>query len=53
MKPTIFITRKLPDEAIESIKNQYQVKMWDSEDVPFPQEPHKGLVHQSLDLFLR
>lgn len=38
MKPTIFITRKLPDEAIESIKNQYQVKMWDSEDVPVPRE---------------
>jgi glyoxylate reductase len=38
MKPTIFITRKLPDEAIESIKNQYQLKMWDSEDVPVPRE---------------
>jgi glyoxylate reductase len=38
MKPTIFITRKLPDEAIESIKSQYQVKMWDSEDVPVPRE---------------
>lgn len=38
MKPTIFITRKLPDEAIESIQGQYQVKMWDSEDVPVPRE---------------
>lgn len=38
MKPTIFITRKLPHEAIESIKSQYQVKMWDSEDVPVPRE---------------
>lgn len=38
MKPTIFITRKLPDEAIASIQGQYQVKMWDSEDVPVPRE---------------
>jgi glyoxylate reductase len=38
MKPTIFITRKLPDEAIESIQGQYQVKMWDSEDVPVSRE---------------
>ena len=38
MKPTIFITRKLPDEEIASIQGQYQVKMWDSEDVPVPRE---------------
>jgi glyoxylate reductase len=38
MKPTIFITRKLPEAAIEAIKDQYDVKMWDSEDVPVPRE---------------
>jgi glyoxylate reductase len=38
MKPTIFITRKLPDEAIEFIQGQYQVKMWDYEDAPVPRE---------------
>lgn len=38
MKPTIFITRKLPEATIESIQGQYQVKMWDSEDIPVPRE---------------
>ena len=32
MKPTIFITRKLPDTVIEPIQEQYQVKMWDYEE---------------------
>jgi glyoxylate reductase len=38
MKPTIFITRKLPEAVIETIQEQYQVKMWNYEDVPVPRE---------------
>ena len=38
MKPTIFITRKLPEAVIEVIQEQYQVKMWDYEDVQVPRE---------------
>ncbi len=38
MKPTIFITRKLPEAAIETIQDQYEVKMWNYEDVPVPRE---------------
>lgn len=36
MKPYIFITRKLPDEAVELLRNKYEVKMWDKEDVAVP-----------------
>lgn len=38
MKPTLFITRKLPVEAIQTIQEKYEVKMWDREDVPVPRE---------------
>jgi glyoxylate reductase len=38
MKPTIFITRKLPEAAIDTIQGNYEVKMWNYEDVPVPRE---------------
>ncbi|MCG7343594.1 D-glycerate dehydrogenase [Sporosarcina sp. ACRSL] len=33
MKPTVFITRKLPDEIVAPLKEKFIVRMWDSEDV--------------------
>lgn len=36
MKPTIFITRKLPDELVAPLKEKFTVRMWDSEDVAVP-----------------
>lgn len=38
MKPTIFITRKLPDELVAPLKEKFTVRMWDSEDVAVPAE---------------
>ena len=38
MKPYVFITRKLPDEAIEMLAEKYEVHMWDKEDIPVPYE---------------
>ncbi|RHW42645.1 D-glycerate dehydrogenase [Neobacillus notoginsengisoli] len=38
MKPYIFITRKLPEEAIEVLKEKYEVAMWDKEDIPVSKE---------------
>lgn len=38
MKPYIFITRKLPEEVIETIQENYEVKMWDYDDVPVPRD---------------
>ena len=34
MKPSIYITRKLPDSIIEPIQEEFEVEMWDDEDVP-------------------
>jgi glyoxylate reductase len=38
MKPSIFITRKLPDTVIEPLNNEFEVEMWDEEDVPVPRD---------------
>ncbi|KON86472.1 2-ketogluconate reductase [Sporosarcina globispora] len=36
MKPYVFISRKLPEDAIAMLKEKYTVEMWDKEDVPVP-----------------
>jgi glyoxylate reductase len=38
MKPYIFITRKLPNTAVEMIQSDYEVSMWEHEDIPVPRE---------------
>ncbi|MED1603311.1 D-glycerate dehydrogenase [Alkalihalophilus marmarensis] len=38
MKPKVYITRKLPSEAVEKIKQSCEVRMWDKEDVPVPRD---------------
>ncbi|MDF2962099.1 MAG: ghrB 1 [Paenibacillus sp.] len=34
----IYITRKLPDEALQVIKKHCEVSIWDEEDIPVPRE---------------
>lgn len=36
MKPTVFITRKIPENAVQLLKEHAEVEMWDKEDVPVP-----------------
>jgi glyoxylate reductase len=38
MKPSIFITRKLPNTVIEPLNDEFEVEMWDKEDVPIPRD---------------
>ncbi len=38
MKPYVFITRKLPEETIVELTEQFEVKMWEHEDIPAPRE---------------
>lgn len=38
MKPIIFITQKLPDEAVASLHESYEVRMWHDEKSPAPRE---------------
>ena len=36
LKPKIYITRKLPEQIIEGLSRNYDVRMWDQEDIPVP-----------------
>lgn len=38
MKPYVFITRKLPDEVVNPLLQNYEVNMWEHEDIPVPKE---------------
>ncbi|MDQ1144509.1 glyoxylate reductase [Bacillus sp. SORGH_AS 510] len=38
MKPYVFITRKLPDEVVKPLLPNYEVNMWEHEDIPVPRE---------------
>lgn len=38
MKRKIYITRKLPEQIIEGLSQNYDVRMWDQEDIPVPRE---------------
>lgn len=36
MKPSIYITRKLPDACITDLKENFHVRMWESEEIAVP-----------------
>lgn len=38
MKPTVYITRKIPDAALTKLQEHVDVKMWEHEDTPVPRE---------------
>lgn len=38
MKPYVYITRKLPEGTIVELTEQFEVKMWEHEDIPAPRE---------------
>jgi glyoxylate reductase len=38
MKPYVFITRKLPDEVVKPLLQNYEVSMWEHEDIPVPND---------------
>jgi glyoxylate reductase len=38
LKQKIYITRKLPGQIIEGLSQNYDVRMWDQEDIPVPRE---------------
>lgn len=38
MKPIVYITRKLPEEAVKGLENSYEVRMWQEEEKPVPRE---------------
>ncbi|MFJ7752256.1 2-hydroxyacid dehydrogenase [Peribacillus muralis] len=38
MRPKIYITRKLPEQIIEGLRGNYDIRMWDEEEIPVPKE---------------
>jgi len=38
MKPIVYITRKLPAEAIKGLEDTFEVRMWQEEEQPVPRE---------------
>lgn len=38
MKPIVYVTRKLPDEAVAGLKDSYEVRMWEDEETPVPRD---------------
>ncbi|KMY55188.1 2-ketogluconate reductase [Bacillus sp. FJAT-27231] len=38
MKPLVYVTRKLPEEIVARLKENYEVDMWSKEDVQVPRE---------------
>lgn len=36
MRPYIYISRKLPEEVVQPLRNKYEVRMWEKEDVVVP-----------------
>ncbi|MGC5327669.1 2-hydroxyacid dehydrogenase [Brevibacillus sp. SYSU BS000544] len=38
MKPRIFVTRRIPEQALCLLREQCEVSLWDEEDVPVPRD---------------
>lgn len=38
MKPSVFITRRIPEEVVVRIEEACEVRMWQEEDIPVPRE---------------
>ncbi|WP_057912641.1 2-hydroxyacid dehydrogenase [Peribacillus muralis] len=36
MRPKIYITRKLPEQIIGDLRGDYDIRMWDEEEIPVP-----------------
>ncbi|MBN8210430.1 D-glycerate dehydrogenase [Bacillus sp. NTK071] len=51
MKSKIYITRKLPDEIVDRIRGEYEVRMWHEEEVPVPREVLEEEVEHVDGLF--
>lgn len=46
MKQTIYITRKLPEEVIQPLREKYTVRMWEEEEIEVPVDVLKEEVQQ-------
>lgn len=51
MKPIIYITQKLPDEAVCELQNSYEVRMWHDDQTSAPREELLAQVKEAQALW--
>ena len=51
MKQKVYITRKLPNEIVDKIREKYEVRMWGKEEIPVPLEVLEKEIEQVDGLF--
>ena len=47
MKPVIYITRKLPEEAVKPLQDKFTVRMWDKEEIEVPRDVLKAEMKEA------
>lgn len=51
MKPTVYITRKIPDEIIQRIEEYCVIRMWEEVDIPVPRDVLEKEIQEVDGLF--
>ncbi|MCM3634594.1 2-hydroxyacid dehydrogenase [Paenibacillus camelliae] len=51
MKPQIYVTRKIPDQALQLLLEHTDVLMWENEDVPVPRDILEAHIRQVDGLY--
>ncbi|MCM3080211.1 2-hydroxyacid dehydrogenase [Brevibacillus invocatus] len=51
MRPSVYITRRIPDSTLEKISEVCQVEMWEEEDVPVPRDVLEEKIENIDGLF--
>lgn len=51
MKKTIYITRKLPEEVVQPLRENFEVRMWEEEEIDVPVDVLKKEVAQADGLW--
>lgn len=52
MKPVIYITRKLPEEAVESLRVKFAVRMWEEEEIEVPRDVLRAEANEADALWV-
>ncbi|MDP4552568.1 D-glycerate dehydrogenase [Alkalihalobacillus macyae] len=47
MKQKVYITRKLPDEIVDRMREKYEVRMWEEEEISVPREVLEKEIEQA------
>ena len=51
LKPKVYLTRKLPDEIVNSLREKCELRMWESEEEPVPHDVLEQEIQEVDGLF--